>query len=120
MAAAVLAAFLVSGMPQAWWAMPLGLALVLVFAWQASWIWRYLPLAPLHVQNSHRPTDDLARLSLLTANLLQSNRDAERLAAIIAEVNPDVILAAETDEWWCEQLCATLAARYPNQVLRAR
>jgi endonuclease/exonuclease/phosphatase (EEP) superfamily protein YafD len=118
LAAAILAAFAITGMPRTWWAMPLAAALVLVIVWQASWIWRYLPIAPRQVERSRRPADDPARLALLTANVLQSNRDARRLPGIIAEADPDVVLAVEVDEWWCRQLCAALAERYPHQVLR--
>ncbi len=118
LATAILATFLVTGMPDAWWTLPLGAALVLVIAWQASWIWRYLPFAPLHVQQSRRPADHPACLSLFTANVLQDNREVDRLLAIIARVDPDVILAAETDDWWCERLRAALGDKYPHQVLQ--
>jgi endonuclease/exonuclease/phosphatase (EEP) superfamily protein YafD len=35
----------------------------------------------------------------------------------VAAVNADLILAVETDEWWCARLQDGLAARYPYRLL---
>jgi endonuclease/exonuclease/phosphatase (EEP) superfamily protein YafD len=43
-------------------------------------------------------------LSLLVVNVLMSNRQAEGLLALIRSHEPDVVLAVETDRWWCDQL----------------
>jgi len=118
LAAAVLAAMAVTGAFDAWWGMPFGVALALVVGWQGSWIWRYLPGPRKQVQRSRRLADDPACMALFTANVLESNREADRLVAIIADADTDVILAAEVDAWWCERLCAALAADYPHQVIR--
>lgn len=117
-AALVLTALVVTGAFGAWWGAPLGIALALAIAWQASWIWRYLPGARRQVERSRRPASDPARLALFTANVLEPNRDVEGLVAIIREADPDVVLTAEVDDWWCERLCAALTRAYPHQVLR--
>jgi endonuclease/exonuclease/phosphatase (EEP) superfamily protein YafD len=83
-------------------------------AWQMSWVWRYLPGAPREVRQANVPSGAAASVALLTTNVLQTNRDADRLLRIILEVHPDVILAVETDEWWCSQLTAALGSRYPH------
>jgi endonuclease/exonuclease/phosphatase (EEP) superfamily protein YafD len=119
-ATVVLAALATTGSAELWWNPPLGIALALAIAWQASWVWRYLPGARKQVRRSSRERGHPASLALFTANVLQDNRDMERLAAILAATDPDVILAVETDAGWCERLCAALAQTYPHQVMRAQ
>jgi endonuclease/exonuclease/phosphatase (EEP) superfamily protein YafD len=118
----VLAAAVVALLPIASW--PLStpeIAFILpVFAtllWQLSYVWRYLPLAPVEVENSSVRSDSPQRISLLTTNVLQTSRDSGALLEIIAGANPDLVLAVETDEWWCARLREGLAARYPHTLL---
>ena len=47
-------------------------------------------------------------LGPLVVNVLMDNRDADRLAAGIATVDPDLVLALETDAWWVERLARML------------
>ncbi len=92
----------------------------LIFAallWQLSYVWRYLPLAPVEVQNSSAKPDSPERLSLLTTNVLQISRDSCALLEIVTRANPDLVLAVETDEWWCARLGEGLAAGYPHKLL---
>ena len=56
-------------------------------------------------------------ITLLTTNVLQPTRDVESLLKIISEANPDVLLAVETDEWWCSRLTDGLVARYPHRIV---
>ena len=82
---------------------------------QATLIWRYTRLAPKEVQRSELDEPE-RQLSLVVSNVLQTNRDAERLLRVVQEADPDVILCVETDEWWRERL-DVLAAERPH-VLR--
>lgn len=91
-------------------------ALGAALAWQISWVWRYLPGAPREVKHADAQQDAPASLALLTTNVLQSSRNADRLLGIINDANPDVILAVETDEWWCSRLEEALQGRYPYWV----
>ena len=43
-------------------------------------------------------------ISLLIVNVLMDNRAADRLTEIITANDPDLVLAVETDDWWCRQL----------------
>jgi endonuclease/exonuclease/phosphatase (EEP) superfamily protein YafD len=81
-----------------------------------SWVWRYLPGAPREVRQADVPAGASASVALLTTNVLQTNRAADRLLRIIVEADPDVVLAVETDEWWCSQLTAALGSHYPHVV----
>jgi endonuclease/exonuclease/phosphatase (EEP) superfamily protein YafD len=54
-------------------------------------------------------------LSLLVANVLMSNRDGDRLLALIGRHRPDVVLLLEPDAWW-ERKMRVLEADYTHSV----
>jgi endonuclease/exonuclease/phosphatase (EEP) superfamily protein YafD len=56
-------------------------------------------------------------LRLLISNVKMENRNADALVALVRAHAPDVVLAAEGDAWWDEQLRA-LDADYPHAVRR--
>ena len=93
------------------------IAVALSVLWQASWVWRYVPGAPLEVQTYKVPVGQPERIALLTTNVLQKSRDSNSLLEIIGEADPDVVLAVETDEWWCSRLTDGLSSRYPHSLL---
>ena len=81
----------------------LGLLAALVY--QAGRIWPYTPLHRRQVANASRSADDNEHhLSVMVANVLMYNRDASRLLGHVTNLQPDVLLAVETDEWWLSQL----------------
>lgn len=88
--------------------------IMLAVAWQISWIWRYLPGSPIEVPNAN---DGLQCIRFMTTNVYQPCRDSAGLIEIIRDADPDILLAVETDEWWCEQLKEALSARYPHSLL---
>ena len=94
-------------------------AVLLAALWQISWIWRYLPGAPLEVPNSQGGPSAPGRFGLLTTNVFQDCRDASALLQIISDADPDVILAVETDEWWCSRLSQALRTRSVRAGLSA-
>ena len=75
----------------------------LAAAFQSGQVWRYTRLAPREVQEA-RAADRERRITLLMSNVLQTNREAARLLATIREIDPDIILCVETDDWWEAQL----------------
>ena len=89
-------------------------AVALSAFWQLSWVWRFVPGAPLEVESSSAPRVAPASIALLTANVCQKTRDADGLLKIIFNADPDLVLVVETDEWWCSQLAEGLRARYPH------
>jgi endonuclease/exonuclease/phosphatase (EEP) superfamily protein YafD len=101
---------------------PTGIDLVVLsavgaaLAWQISWVWRYLPGAPREVPRVDAPPGAPACLALLTTNVLQDNRSADRLLQVVMQAGPDVVLAVETDEWWCARLDEALGSHYPHKV----
>jgi endonuclease/exonuclease/phosphatase (EEP) superfamily protein YafD len=92
------------------------IALGAAFLWQMSWIWRYLPGAPRDVKAGHAASGAPERVALLTTNVLVPSRGADRLLDIIVAADPDIILAVETDEWWCARLAEGLQSRYPHGI----
>ena len=88
-----------------WMHLAFAAALVAALGYQASRIWPYTPLHRRQVADASRPTDDNDNhLSIMVANVLMYNRDASRLLGHIRHLQPDVVLAVETDEWWLSQL----------------
>ncbi|HUF42474.1 MAG TPA: endonuclease/exonuclease/phosphatase family protein, partial [Verrucomicrobiae bacterium] len=78
-------------------------ALLLCLLYQAFMIYPYTPLARKQVQQSMHAKKE-STLSLLFSNVLMDNRNAARLKQIIREFDPDIVVTAETDSWWQEQL----------------
>ena len=84
--------------------------------WQLTWFGPFLPGAPRAVQSSARIESDLNRIAVLTTNVLQSNRGAQRLLKIIGDADADLVLAVEVDEWWTEGLKDALRSRYAYNI----
>ena len=99
---AVLLALLVEGGIHWPWVLLPAVTLAAV-AYQAVRIWRYLPLSPREVERSEH-ADARSSLTLVLSNVLQDNREAERVIRTIREADPDVMVFVETDEWWRERL----------------
>lgn len=85
-----------------------------VVAFHSALIWRYTRLAPREVQDSEG-SDLSRRLSLVVSNVLQTNREADRLLRVVREADPDVIFCIETDAWWKTRLDA-LVTSHPHVV----
>ncbi len=76
---------------------------LLCLAWQLWWVLPYTLLWPREVKNAHDSTAD-KQLSILTSNVLTSNRNAAALIALVKQHQPDVLVTLESDQWWQEQL----------------
>lgn len=87
--------------------------LLLVMGVQTFRIFPYTPLAATQSLPTERPGESC---TLLIANVLMTNRSADRLLDLINHHNPDLLLLVETDTWWRDALHA-LEARYPHRVL---
>lgn len=83
----------------------------------ASQAWAVLPYTPLHPRQaaSTASCGEGATVTLLVANVLHSNRAAQPLLDLVAEMEPDVVLLSETDAWWDAAL-GPLKARYATTV----
>ncbi len=79
-------------------------------------IFPYTRLAPRQVLDatSGRPG---MRLKLMISNVLMENRNSADLLRVVREVDPDVLLVVEIDDWWHDSL-APLDAHYPHRIKR--
>ncbi len=78
---------------------------------------RIAPYTPMHSKQllaTARP-DGGSTLSLLVANVLTPNRNADALLRLINEKQPDIVLTVETDTWW-ESALNELESGYPHTV----
>ena len=91
-------------------------ALGLVIVWQFTWVGRYVPGTTRAVKSCTGMESANERITLLTTNVLRTNRDSESLLEVIHETGPDVVLAVEVDEWWTNRLWTGLRARYRNKI----
>lgn len=79
--------------------------------YQTYRIFPYTRLAVRQTQTARRPKEDAA-FSLMVANVLMGNHQADRLLKIIEQTEPDIVLTLETDRWWADRL-QPLRRRYP-------
>lgn len=91
------------------------LACVLVAFVQGAHI---LPWTPLWTKPVRAATcvDEKRYITLLIANVLTPNRNAEGLLRQIHEHRPDVVITLESDQWWGKQLERSLAEDWPHSV----
>lgn len=66
-------------------------------------IYPYTYVAPEPVKESKQQVGE-GSFDLMVTNVLMTNRNAKGCLDIIKDVNPDVLLMVETDQWWCEQM----------------
>ena len=95
------------------WGIGLAVALAGCVAYQAARIAPYTPLvAPTVVET---PAPDGPTVSVLVANVLMDNREADRFLAVVRRFDPDLVLVLEPDARW-ERALAPLDAAYPHAV----
>lgn len=91
-------------------------ALAASVIFQVVMMFPYTPIARKQVEASKAPAGKTS-VSLLFANVLETNRKADQLKRIIREADPDIILTVETNGWWRGEM-SELEAEYPHTVLQ--
>jgi endonuclease/exonuclease/phosphatase (EEP) superfamily protein YafD len=89
--------------PGGWGRFIIVCALVLCLAYQLSWIYAYLPIAPIQTQRA-TTTSRQHTLRIMVANILMTNRSAEKFLQVVNQAEPDILIVDEPDAWWAEQL----------------
>jgi endonuclease/exonuclease/phosphatase (EEP) superfamily protein YafD len=74
---------------------------------QLAVILPYTPLWQVEVRSTLAPAGPRT-LRLVIVNVFMRNRQIDRLRDIIRAQDPDLVLAVETDEWWCGQLASAM------------
>lgn len=89
-------------------------AIVACLVYQLWWIAPYTRVWRNEVLRTE-PDAPGAHIRIMASNVLGSNRNSERLLALVSEYRPDVLVTLETDDWWetqLEQLCED----YPHSI----
>ncbi|KKO10799.1 endonuclease/exonuclease/phosphatase family protein [Pseudohongiella sp.] len=94
------------------WILIAGVGACLCF--QAWWILPYGAWHKKEVGDAAAPDPDNT-LSLITANVLTPNRNAEALIALVRQCRPDILVTLESDSWWQQRL-DTLDTDYPYSI----
>ncbi|WP_417551273.1 endonuclease/exonuclease/phosphatase family protein [Methylophaga sp.] len=87
---------------------------LLVVAYQLWWILPYTRLYSTEVAQTLN-LDNANSLKIMTANVLMTNKNAEKLIALVNENTPDILVTLETNQWWQTQL-AVIESDYPYRM----
>ncbi len=82
--------------------------------YQAYIIYPYTPIAYRQVKRT-KSSVAANNISLMIANVLMYNRDVENCLKRVEEVDPDVLLMVETNEWWVKKI-ESVRQKYPYCV----
>ncbi len=92
------------------------LALAAVAMVQTAYVLRFTPLWPKQSADYNADRDAAGLpLRLIACNVKQSNKHHSRLAEIVADRDPDVLVLMEVNNTWMDALAATLA-KYEHVV----
>ena len=111
-AAATALLSLLAASPWSWVALA---ASLVTLALQSARILPWTAIWPVQVQRAESGQENRC-LTLLIANVLTSNRNAETLTRLIHQHRPDLVLTLESDAWWQEQLDEALNEDWPHAV----
>lgn len=98
-----------------WWSAAVWVVTLAAVIYQGVRIFPYTPLSTTELAQAS-PSPEVT-LSILVANVLRENRDAQALLALVNEHDPDIVLLIETDAWWMNAMQPIEAAR-PHTVRR--
>lgn len=90
------------------------MATALCLGCQLWWILPYTVLWPREVKAARRG-DSERTITILTSNVLTSNRNADALIRHVETHQPDVLVTLESDQWWQDQL-AVLQSSMPYTI----
>jgi len=83
--------------------------------WQIWWIIPYTKLHSKEVQTSAAVQTHHCELSIMSANVLQPNKNYQGLINLVKKHGPDILVTLETDQVW-EKNLTTLEAQLPYTV----
>lgn len=96
----------------------IAIACTIAAGWQLYRIFPYTPLAEKEIAYASEATVARDRcFSVLSLNVLQTNRDYQRTASLIDRVRPDILLLLETDRGWEKALSPQLR-QFPHILAR--
>ncbi|MDN3650105.1 endonuclease/exonuclease/phosphatase family protein [Reinekea marina] len=90
------------------------LATLISLSVQLWWIIPYTPIWPAEVKSTNE-SNIQNQLSIMTANVLQTNHNTEALIQLVRTRKPDILVTLETNRWWQDQL-APIAIEMPHTI----
>jgi len=84
------------------------------FVWQLCWVLPYTLIWPNEVKTAKADDPD-RQLSIITANVLQTNRNSDALIDLVSQYQPDILVTLESNQWWQDRL-EVLATEMPHSV----
>jgi|TARA_R100000501_G_scaffold13654_3_gene24944 endonuclease/exonuclease/phosphatase (EEP) superfamily protein YafD len=94
------------------------LILVGLSVWQLYRIHPYTPIAETEVARTlPGEADGDGCFTVLTLNVLQTDREYQRTADLIRDIDPDILLLTETDQAWADAM-APIMAEYSGRIDR--
>lgn len=100
--------------PEESWEYTTLISLVAAFIFQVFVVFPYSKYYPLS-QAKPKNAESLKQISLISSNVLQTNRDYDKLIREIQDKDPDLFLVMETDSQW-EEALQLFEADYPHVV----
>lgn len=86
--------------------------------WQLYRVYPYTPIAGTQVAHTlPSESDGAGCFTVLTLNVLQTNREYQRTADLIRRIDPDILFLTETDQAWADAM-APIMADYSGQIER--
>ena len=82
------------------------IALFLVLAYQ---IWLILPYTPLYPEYKPKQKLHQDQLTIITANVLQTNQNFDRFIDLIKKESPDIFITMESNEIWDQTISKSLS-----------
>lgn len=90
--------------------------LLLALGYQAARMIPYTPMYKVQSKKAERPVTEETSLSLMVANVLQTNTEYDKVIDLALEYQPDLLLTLESNEDWEKHLHARLDDDYPHHV----
>ncbi len=86
---------------------------LVILVMQGKWIFPYTVFARKEVQGTSDKSEN--NVIVMSANVLMSNHESEKLIKLVGEHKPDILITLETNSWWEEKL-SVLKNSYPYVI----
>lgn len=114
---AALAAYFMRFEMRSWRDYAFVLVLLGCFIFQFSKLYPYTPLSPKETGDASVSVSKDDSFVIFTSNVLQKNKEYDKVISEVKKVDPDIIVFTETDEKWSEKLNEGVGEKYPFKVL---
>ncbi|MEQ5875900.1 endonuclease/exonuclease/phosphatase family protein [Pseudoalteromonas sp. NFXS39] len=111
-ASLIAAGYLIST-TDSWLFIGCAVASIIVLILQVGWIYPYTKLANKEVASSNK--SDKHSIRIMSANVLMSNTEYDKLIGIVKTHQPDLLITLESDQTWQNKL-SCLEQEYPYRV----